>query len=207
MAFITDSNRPQPVWQPPPTADFTASGAASEVPSLLMRPCPSPNRGFLDPNAAVPRGLTLAYNWKSERGWSTMSYQHVAFLKGSSTWEHSGGPKAWQPYIRSRTCPTRSIGRGGGGVMNSFTDLRHSHLHDSCTIGDLWATKTATLTPMSNLGSGPRMAFPSVGFVPGIMRQPRGCIPRHQHFPFHRRLHGLGLRIRRIGPLRGTLLH
>ena len=31
MAFVTDSNRPQPPWQPPPTA----SGAAPELPSLL----------------------------------------------------------------------------------------------------------------------------------------------------------------------------
>ena len=42
MAFITDSDRPQPIWQPPPTARLTASGAASEVPSLLMHPCPPP---------------------------------------------------------------------------------------------------------------------------------------------------------------------
>ena len=33
MAFVPDSNRPQPLWQPPPTASLTASGAASEVPS------------------------------------------------------------------------------------------------------------------------------------------------------------------------------
>ena len=39
-AFVTDSNRPQPLWQPPPTACLTAAGAASEVPSLLMRPPP-----------------------------------------------------------------------------------------------------------------------------------------------------------------------
>ena len=31
MAFVTDSNRPQPLWRPPPTACPTASGAASEV--------------------------------------------------------------------------------------------------------------------------------------------------------------------------------
>ena len=37
-AFVTDSNRPQPLGQPPPTACSTASGAASEVPSLLMHP-------------------------------------------------------------------------------------------------------------------------------------------------------------------------
>ena len=38
MAFVADSNRPQPLWQPPPTAYFTASGAASEAPSLLVHP-------------------------------------------------------------------------------------------------------------------------------------------------------------------------
>ena len=31
-AFVTDSNRPQLLWRPPPTACLTASGAASEVP-------------------------------------------------------------------------------------------------------------------------------------------------------------------------------
>ena len=38
MAFVTDSNRPQPLWQPPPTASLTASGATSEVPSLYCIP-------------------------------------------------------------------------------------------------------------------------------------------------------------------------
>ena len=38
MAFVTDSNRPQPLGQPPLTAYPTAPGAASEVPSLLMLP-------------------------------------------------------------------------------------------------------------------------------------------------------------------------
>ena len=43
--FVTDSNRPQPLWQPPP-------GAASEVPSLLMHPCPPPR---LAPSQCPPR--------------------------------------------------------------------------------------------------------------------------------------------------------
>ena len=38
MALITDSNRPQPLWRTPPTACLTASGAASDAPSLLMHP-------------------------------------------------------------------------------------------------------------------------------------------------------------------------
>ena len=39
MAFATDSNCPEPLGQPPPTAYLSASEAASEVPSLLMYPC------------------------------------------------------------------------------------------------------------------------------------------------------------------------
>ena len=38
MEFVTDSNRPQPLWQPPPTACRAASGVTSEVPSLRMHP-------------------------------------------------------------------------------------------------------------------------------------------------------------------------
>ena len=36
MEFVTDSNRPQPFWRPPPTACLTISGATFEAPSLLM---------------------------------------------------------------------------------------------------------------------------------------------------------------------------
>ena len=43
MAFVTDSNRPQPLWQPPPTACPTASGAASEIPSKAYRSSAPPN--------------------------------------------------------------------------------------------------------------------------------------------------------------------
>ena len=38
MAFVTDGNRPQALWQPPPNACLTASGTAVEIPSLLMHP-------------------------------------------------------------------------------------------------------------------------------------------------------------------------
>ena len=38
MAFVPNSNHPQPLWRTPPTAYPTASGAASEVPSLLLHP-------------------------------------------------------------------------------------------------------------------------------------------------------------------------
>ena len=40
MVFVTDSNRPQPLRQPPPTARLTACGAASDGPSLRTHPPP-----------------------------------------------------------------------------------------------------------------------------------------------------------------------
>ena len=40
-AFVTDSNRPHPLWQPPPTACLTASRAASGAPALQVGPSPS----------------------------------------------------------------------------------------------------------------------------------------------------------------------
>ena len=43
MAFVTDSNRTQPLRQPPPTACLTAAGATSEVPSLLLHAAPLPH--------------------------------------------------------------------------------------------------------------------------------------------------------------------
>ena len=46
MAFVTESSRPQPLWQPPPTACLTACGVASEVPSVLLHPCWSPRASF-----------------------------------------------------------------------------------------------------------------------------------------------------------------
>ena len=56
---VTDSNRPQPLWQPPPTACLTASGAASEAPPLLTHP-PPPNHRFDTPMRTVPPSLRSA---------------------------------------------------------------------------------------------------------------------------------------------------
>ena len=49
MAFVTDRNRPRPLWQPRPTACLTASGATSEVPPLLMHPWWGGWAGSLEP--------------------------------------------------------------------------------------------------------------------------------------------------------------
>ena len=53
MAFVTDSNRPQPLWQPPPTACPTASGAAPEVPSLGTHPWRWPSDFIATTNGTV----------------------------------------------------------------------------------------------------------------------------------------------------------
>ena len=52
MAFVTNSNRPQPRWQTPRTAHLTAPGTASEVPPLLMRPW---GGGVWDSKVCVPK--------------------------------------------------------------------------------------------------------------------------------------------------------
>ena len=67
MAFVTDSNRPQPLWQPP-TACLTASGAASEAPSLPMCPClPPPVRNA--PSGALTTALHIILSpWAKGRG-------------------------------------------------------------------------------------------------------------------------------------------
>ena len=55
MAFVTDSNRPQPLWQPPPTACLTACGVTSEVLSRRRGNAPPPpSLQCLFPTAVPP---------------------------------------------------------------------------------------------------------------------------------------------------------
>ena len=61
MAFVTDNNRPQPLWQPPPTACLTLSGAASEVPALIMHPW-GRGRGR---GGSKGRGHLCIFEWKA----------------------------------------------------------------------------------------------------------------------------------------------
>ena len=57
MAFVTASNRPQPLRKPPPTACLPASGAASDVPSLQRHPWPQP--GGLRRSPVPPPGVSV----------------------------------------------------------------------------------------------------------------------------------------------------
>ena len=58
LAFVTDSNRPQPLWQPPPSTCLTASGAAS-----VHAPARAP---FAPPTVPQPMGTT-----GSRRSWTS----------------------------------------------------------------------------------------------------------------------------------------
>ena len=60
-AFVTDSNCPQPLWQPPPTACLTASGAASGPFPSNAAPPPAPSAvqvGWIAPSFEVMGVIT-----------------------------------------------------------------------------------------------------------------------------------------------------
>ena len=74
MAVVINSNRPQPLWQPPPTACLTAPGAAFEALSLLMHPWGGGGHDVVLLSAAAgacwrlatypfPRTLSLRRRW------------------------------------------------------------------------------------------------------------------------------------------------
>ena len=70
MAFVADNNRPQPLWQPPPTTCLTAAGATSQVRSLLMHPSgegrvPGPGAGRTRPH--LPGRKSCWYTFRIPR--------------------------------------------------------------------------------------------------------------------------------------------
>ena len=71
MAFVTDSNRPQPLGQPPPTAGLTASGTASEVPSLLMHPLTCMCGALKRPSCPPTPPPTPTVRWSAPGTWSS----------------------------------------------------------------------------------------------------------------------------------------
>ena len=76
MAFVTDSNRPQRLWQPPATACLTASGAVSEVPYILMHDATGCNvvasLPFCIPSMTQSPWKRNGAIWKHQLGATTM---------------------------------------------------------------------------------------------------------------------------------------
>ena len=100
MAFVTDSNRPQLIWQPPPTGCLTASGA-SEVPYLLTKGGPAAG-----PRRSTTWGPRL---WRRTFGnaaglWPAihmgLTFRTSGLRSGAGRYKYSG-PEAlvWQRYI------------------------------------------------------------------------------------------------------------
>ena len=94
MAFVANSNRPQPLSRPPPTACPTASGAASRVPSLLMHPCPavSAHTGSLRSKGGLSAPLLrIAAFWAGGRGADVLSLKGAVRSRGTqSPWDRRG---------------------------------------------------------------------------------------------------------------------
>ena len=97
---VTDSNRPQPLGQPPPTACLPASGAASEVPSLLMRAC--------------------RLGWMSGRqvSWVAMGKRPGSRLNGRQG-AASGSAAGMVSFTAERSVAKATTGEGGGAWPSS----------------------------------------------------------------------------------------
>ena len=104
MAFVTDSNRPQPLWQPRSTAYLTASGAASEVPSTPRIPPSEP------PLLTPPRPI--------QTGWAP----HAHTRRGPDT----AGIMSPQSFVVWPRCGTdRRAHTGGGGTPRGTCTTQH----------------------------------------------------------------------------------
>ena len=150
MAFVTDSNRPQPLWQPPPTACLTASGAASEAPSLRMHPCCRGHVWYLTGLGAdtVCTGVLRAGIAVCEGGPSPLARGDVgmarAFLRGTKRKHHNANMNDCsrrRHLLRSRgTFSTSKVGRwwlAVGGWWSSGAVLNKKNLAGQSTLVDL----------------------------------------------------------------------
>ena len=139
MAFVTDNNRPQPLWQPPPTACLTASGAASEVPSLLMHPC---HRAFMGhtrsarTTSARPRGTCGGHQKCKKTTGGLRQRQRTTKYDGPSrppSQRPAGGcplTRAWEKdmrYLYRSRSNARAVDTivvvGGGGAQRVPPDI------------------------------------------------------------------------------------
>ena len=162
MAFVTDSNRPQPPWQPPPTACLTASGAASEAPSLLLHPCPDPpplNPPSSDPQTcAWQQGSPKAGKERTRRALlaSSLSCCVAAALVASEV-------AVFFAHAASPTAPVRRFGSFGrfafvsarisclffpSPMVSGQPSVTPTHMYASECSGECKHARTRTATPL-----------------------------------------------------------
>ena len=139
MAFVADSNRPHPLLQPPATACLPASGAASEVPSRLVRPCLSPAEGTctaalscappsrppLPPRQAAEKLYTAGYISypRTETTAYSPSFDLRAVLREQSAHPNWGKTAAW--LLRStKGAALRAEGGRDAGDHPPITPMR-----------------------------------------------------------------------------------
>ena len=182
MAFVTDSNRPQPLWQPPPTACLTASEAALRGPFPSTAPLHS---------AQVVR-----------------PYRRGAASHGPG--DAPGGSGRGPRARKAPPCPRGLPGQGPGGAALQPRRPRGAHpmAGPSCAqgVGGGVAVKECGSTCAECRGAvegkGPRRRPPeAVGQAVG-----GGCQSGHCRLQMPLRL-ALGVRVtvagRRLGALEG----
>ena len=140
MAFLTDSNRPQLLWRPPPTACQNASGTASEAPALLMHPWPRPKHRA--------RGGDRVGRVRHDRGAARTARRDLKGLGGHRLQGDAGREQAdahAQAGLQQRPEPTAraeaAVLEGHGGarpVAGGERDLRRPpvlapHLRDNAS--------------------------------------------------------------------------
>ena len=126
MAFVTDGNRPQPLWQPP-TACLTASGAASEVPSPPTASLPLPRAPPTHPApcpSAVLRARPQPPGPRREDG-------HPRGLPLGVRASARRRPRAPPAPDLSPRAPATDPGGGGGGAAPDAPHDPLAALHDS----------------------------------------------------------------------------
>ena len=100
MAFVTDRNRPQPLWQPPPTACLAASGAAPEALSLPMH------------HWEGPKLRSRGHGCGQGRSGPTRPFSSSG-TPGCAPSARPSGPPGCKPAARSSTTPGSASGRRG----------------------------------------------------------------------------------------------
>ena len=133
-AFVTDSTRPQPLWQPPPTACLTAF----EAPSLLMHPPPPP---LMDPECFGRRNPPPME--KQKRRTKTAALVDLRSGKGKGRAAHGNRPMGAAGCRREQQIQGNPPPPHGGSISNGL-------------VAGLWDGGPASLRPVLDVpGIGP----------------------------------------------------